>query len=57
MEEARRKLLVVSRDGGGEESTLGERDDQSEEDELWKRIWVESKKLWVVAGPAVFTRD
>ncbi|KAK9290341.1 hypothetical protein L1049_008508 [Liquidambar formosana] len=27
-----------------------------EEDKLAKRLWVESKKLWVVAAPAIFSR-
>ena len=27
-----------------------------EEEPLRKRVWKESKKLWVVAGPAIFTR-
>ncbi|XP_077248890.1 protein DETOXIFICATION 20-like [Tasmannia lanceolata] len=26
------------------------------DESLWKKVWIESKKLWVVAGPAVFTR-
>lgn len=31
---------------------------EGEEDEvsLKKKIWSESKKLWIVAGPAIFTR-
>jgi MATE family multidrug resistance protein len=28
----------------------------SEEESLRKRVWDESKKIWVVAGPAIFTR-
>ncbi|TKY62817.1 TRANSPARENT TESTA protein 12 [Spatholobus suberectus] len=27
-----------------------------EEESLGKRVWEESKKMWVVAGPAIFTR-
>lgn len=28
----------------------------SEEEKLSKRLWLENKKLWVVAGPAIFSR-
>ncbi|XP_043719361.1 protein DETOXIFICATION 21-like [Telopea speciosissima] len=41
---AKEKLLLP--DSGKEE----------EEEELWKRLWAESKKVWVVAIPACFTR-
>ncbi|KAG1365552.1 putative protein DETOXIFICATION 21 [Cocos nucifera] len=27
-----------------------------EEEKLSRRLWVENKKLWVVAGPSIFTR-
>lgn len=27
-----------------------------EEESVGKRVWEESKKMWVVAGPAIFTR-
>ncbi|XP_028761388.1 protein DETOXIFICATION 21-like [Neltuma alba] len=30
--------------------------DEEEEESLKKRVWKESKKMWVVAGPAIFTR-
>ncbi|XP_058106841.1 protein DETOXIFICATION 21-like [Magnolia sinica] len=26
------------------------------EESLWWSVWIESKKLWIVAGPAIFTR-
>jgi hypothetical protein len=29
---------------------------EEEEEPLRKRVWEESKKLWIVAGPAMFTR-
>lgn len=53
MEEAKTKLLG-SRDGGGGERRVSEWEE--EEEQLWRRTWVELKKLWVIAGPAVFTR-
>lgn len=31
-------------------------EDKEEAESLSKRVWNESKKLWVVAGPAIFTR-
>lgn len=31
-------------------------DDQNHENELGKRLWNESKKLWHVVGPAIFSR-
>ncbi|KAG9139230.1 hypothetical protein Leryth_011243 [Lithospermum erythrorhizon] len=30
--------------------------DEEIEDTLSKRVWIESKKMWVIAGPAIFTR-
>ncbi|RWR74881.1 protein DETOXIFICATION 21 [Cinnamomum micranthum f. kanehirae] len=29
---------------------------REEEESLGKKLWSESKKLWIVAGPAIFTR-
>jgi len=29
---------------------------EEEEEPLRKRVWEESKKLWIVAGPAIFNR-
>nr|CAB3476835.1 unnamed protein product [Digitaria exilis] len=29
---------------------------QQESRELWRRVWEESKKLWEIVGPAIFTR-
>lgn len=39
-------LLKKSTEKGGEEDELGMRE----------KVWRESKKLWVVAAPAIFTR-
>ncbi|XP_058079490.1 protein DETOXIFICATION 21-like [Magnolia sinica] len=41
-EELGEKLLVNRKEEG--------------EEKLGRKIWVESKKLWIVAGPAIFTR-
>ncbi|XP_008792470.1 protein DETOXIFICATION 21-like [Phoenix dactylifera] len=30
--------------------------EEEEEEKLSRRLWVENKKLWVVAGPSIFTR-
>lgn len=46
-DELKEKLL--QRQGETEEGV-------EEEEPLKKRIWKESKKMWVVAGPAIFTR-
>ncbi|KAI0498558.1 hypothetical protein KFK09_019446 [Dendrobium nobile] len=48
-------------EGGGEEINAGllVRKGEEEEEEEWKlreRVWIESKKLWRVAGPAIFSR-
>ncbi|KAJ3673723.1 hypothetical protein LUZ60_005715 [Juncus effusus] len=42
----------------GEErvALLTKRDSQQDEEKLLKRVWVESKKLWVIVGPAIFSR-
>ncbi|XP_020259595.1 protein DETOXIFICATION 20-like [Asparagus officinalis] len=37
-----------------EKLLLGEA--EGSEEKLSKRVWVENKKLWVVAGPAIFSR-
>ncbi|KAG5410362.1 hypothetical protein IGI04_006681 [Brassica rapa subsp. trilocularis] len=39
-------LLNKTAENGGEDDELG----------LTKKVWIESKKLWVVAAPAIFTR-
>ncbi|KAL0911921.1 hypothetical protein M5K25_017859 [Dendrobium thyrsiflorum] len=31
-------------------------EEEEEECKLRKRVWIESKKLWRVAGPAIFSR-
>ncbi|KAJ1264600.1 hypothetical protein BS78_08G011600 [Paspalum vaginatum] len=40
---------AASANGGGDE-------DESESSSLGRRVWEENKKLWVVAGPSIFTR-
>lgn len=35
---------------------LLQQQNNSEEEPLRKRVWEESKKMWVVAGPAIITR-
>lgn len=32
------------------------KDEEEEELSLWKRFWIESKLMWVVAAPAICTR-
>lgn len=41
--EVKEKLLKVN-NGGDDESSFK------------NKLWIESKKMWVVAGPAIFTR-
>lgn len=31
-------------------------EEQEEEEDLGRRVWVESKKLWHIVGPAIFSR-
>ncbi|KAK4282058.1 hypothetical protein QN277_013479 [Acacia crassicarpa] len=38
------------------ESLLQRQENREEAEPLIKRVWNESKKMWVVAGPAIFTR-
>ncbi|KAF7819214.1 protein DETOXIFICATION 21-like [Senna tora] len=47
MEECARKLLIKEISGTEEEE---------EELGVMKRVWKESKVMWIVAGPAIFTR-
>lgn len=46
-EDIKQKLLI-------KEAT--EEEEEEEELGLINRVWNESKKIWVVAGPAIFTR-
>ncbi|KAJ4970617.1 hypothetical protein NE237_003716 [Protea cynaroides] len=41
-----------------QDSGKEEHDDEEEEQQqlIWKKLWVETKKMWVVAGPAILTR-
>ncbi|RZR99100.1 hypothetical protein BHM03_00028609 [Ensete ventricosum] len=41
-------------EGGARERLLGE--EAEVEEGLGRRLWKENKKLWVVAGPSIFTR-
>ncbi|KAL0359707.1 UNVERIFIED_CONTAM: protein DETOXIFICATION 21 [Sesamum angustifolium] len=43
-------------EGDGTEKLLRTAEDEIEEQNFKRRIWVENKKMWVVAGPAMFTR-
>lgn len=47
----KKRLLSKEEERGGEELI-----EQEEKEELKERIWGESKKLWIVAGPAIFAR-
>ncbi|XP_043712983.1 protein DETOXIFICATION 27-like [Telopea speciosissima] len=38
------------------ESENGDDHHHQEEEDLWKRVWIESKKLWIIVGPAIFSR-
>ena len=45
--------------GGTSSSKLAEqhlRQESCDDDYLWRRVLEESRKLWVVVGPAIFTR-
>ncbi|KAL0453320.1 UNVERIFIED_CONTAM: protein DETOXIFICATION 21 [Sesamum latifolium] len=43
-------------EGDGSEKLLRAAEDEIEEENFKSKIWVENKKMWVVAGPAMFTR-
>ncbi|KAG6493057.1 hypothetical protein ZIOFF_048031 [Zingiber officinale] len=43
-------------DEGNERLLLSDEQGEVEEQGLRQRIWKENKKLWIVAGPAIFTR-
>lgn len=59
-----RQLLLEERRNGNEGEaaasvTVRKRPEEEEEDEhvgLKGKVWKESKKMWVVAGPGIFTR-
>ncbi|XP_010922926.1 protein DETOXIFICATION 21 [Elaeis guineensis] len=46
------KLLA----GEKKSELLAAAEEEEEEDKLSRTLWVENKKLWVVAGPSIFTR-
>ncbi|KAF8051907.1 hypothetical protein N665_1654s0004 [Sinapis alba] len=48
-EEVTKTLLEKTVDNGGEENELKSLD-------MRDKVWLESKKLWFVAAPAIFTR-
>lgn len=55
----KKKLLenkVEKRRGGGEIQVDHQDEGGEEEVELKEKLWCETKKLWVVAGPAIFSR-
>ncbi|KAF8395554.1 hypothetical protein HHK36_019502 [Tetracentron sinense] len=39
-----------------EAKLLSDLGNEENEEKLLKKVWIESKKLWIVAGPAIFTR-
>ncbi|WOL17102.1 protein DETOXIFICATION 21-like [Canna indica] len=41
---------------GGEGRPAAEKETDEDEGGLGRKLWVENKKLWVVAGPSIFTR-
>ncbi|KAL0453319.1 UNVERIFIED_CONTAM: protein DETOXIFICATION 21 [Sesamum latifolium] len=43
-------------EGDGSEKLLRAAEDEIEEENFKSKIWVENKKMWLVAGPAMFTR-
>ncbi|KAM2123862.1 hypothetical protein ACFX1Q_014515 [Malus domestica] len=52
-EDIKRSLLVKETSAGEEETRVI---DGEEELSLKRRVWIEIKKMWLVAGPAIFTR-
>ena len=54
MGEGIKKSLLAKETSVGEEETRII--DGNEELSLKRRVWIETKKIWVVAGPATFTR-
>lgn len=44
-------------EGGGGRRSVGEEEEEEEEQlQVKLKVWRETKKLWIVAGPAIFTR-
>ena len=62
----KKKLLLIKQEeepggggGGGRrrpEVDGGEEEEEEAEQPLKEKVWRETKKLWIVAGPAIFTR-
>ncbi|XP_044475946.1 protein DETOXIFICATION 27-like [Mangifera indica] len=47
---------IVQRDGDPDQPLLREAGDDHDNKKLSVRVWIESKKLWQIVGPAIFTR-
>ena len=56
MEEDSLQVPILERKEEGSDSIIIFQEDSEAEGGLRKRFWVESKKLWQIAGPAIFTR-
>lgn len=57
MEDDSLRVPILERNGEeGRDSVIIFQEESQAEGDLRKRIWVESKKLWRIAGPAIFTR-
>lgn len=48
--------ILEKKEENGRDSVIIFQEDSQAEGALGKRIWVESKKLWRIAGPAIITR-
>lgn len=56
MEDDTLQVPILERKEEGRDSIINFQEDSEAEWGLGKRLWVESKKLWRIAGPAIFTR-
>lgn len=56
MEDDTLQVPILERKEEGRDSIIIFQEESEAECGLGKRLWVESKKLWRIAGPAIFTR-
>ncbi|XP_059458029.1 protein DETOXIFICATION 27-like [Corylus avellana] len=50
------KVPLLDDCGSAVRSKVGKDDDDDQDQDLARRVWIESKKLWHIVGPAIFSR-
>lgn len=56
--EENKQPLILSRNGSDKIDNVGEfnHEEEEEEEDMKKKLWIESRKLWHIVGPSIFSR-